>query len=79
MSFLEQPIVLKLFEFLTVIGTLGGLVLRNVSPRDGMSKKDLLKIIEEKDRQLERLTIANHAHRMRLEHYKKQHRGSSCK
>ncbi|MDE2025153.1 MAG: hypothetical protein KGJ07_01535 [Patescibacteria group bacterium] len=78
-AFFNQPFVLKIIEFFITIGTLGGLVIKSRIPNDGLTKRDLFKMIEEKDRQLERLTIEKHAHRMRYEHMKKQHKGKTCK
>lgn len=66
-TFLNQPFVIRILEFFISIATLERLILSGRASKDGMSRRDLFKMIEEKDRQVERLTIQNHAYRMRLE------------
>lgn len=71
-SLFNQPVLLKLLEALAGISTVMSLVLKNLPSKDTLSKKELLKMIEEKDNQIERLTIINHAHRMRMESLSKK-------
>lgn len=78
-EFLDNPFTLKFIDLLAGVMVVIGIKMKmnNIAP-GSMNQKDLLKLIEEKDRQIERLTISNHAHKMRYDHLKKQHKGTTC-